>query len=85
MRKTNVRSRAWTVILAALGLFALSGASGCDGDGGAPRIPHTVTGRTDCLGCHGSGGGGAPQVPADHAGRSNAVCLDCHSVVGSGY
>ncbi len=43
-------------------------------------IPHLIEGRDDCLACHESGVGGASQVPADHAGRTNETCGQCHVV-----
>ncbi|MEE9399141.1 MAG: cytochrome c3 family protein [Dehalococcoidales bacterium] len=42
------------------------------------QLPHEVTGREDCLLCHGEGIGGAAKVPADHAGRTNETCQVCH-------
>lgn len=42
-----------------------------------PQIPHTLEGRIGrCLECHGPGG--LKPVPADHAGRTNDMCLSCH-------
>ncbi|MBI2829621.1 MAG: hypothetical protein HYX81_00515 [Chloroflexi bacterium] len=41
-----------------------------------PKIPHPLEGRTACLICHSSGG--LKPVPADHAGRTNATCTNCH-------
>jgi hypothetical protein len=61
------------VVLGAMGAAAMTGC-----DDGAPAIPHTLSGRSDCLSCHGTGAGGAPQVPGSHSGRTNDVCLDCH-------
>jgi hypothetical protein len=60
-------------------IAALDGAAltGC-GEDGAPAVPHTLSGRSDCLSCHGTGAGGAPQVPASHSGRTNDMCLNCH-------
>ncbi len=48
--------------------------------GGPPPIPHDTAGRTQCLGCHGSGAAGVPQVPKFHkdAGLGNDKCLACH-------
>jgi hypothetical protein len=41
-----------------------------------PSIPHTLTGRTDCNLCHGPSG--TKPYPADHAGRTNDTCTNCH-------
>ncbi|MDP3062252.1 MAG: hypothetical protein Q8O40_03405 [Chloroflexota bacterium] len=46
---------------------------------GPSDITHTLTGRGDCLLCHGSGLASSPLVPADHAGRTNRVCTLCHA------
>ncbi|MBI4186871.1 MAG: c-type cytochrome [Chloroflexi bacterium] len=43
-----------------------------------PQVPHTLEGRSTCLACHQTGIGGAPAVPANHAGRTNDICLACH-------
>lgn len=48
-----------------------------------PPIPHEVEGREDCLGCHEEGRLGSPQIPADHEGRTNEVCQDCHRPEGA--
>ncbi len=45
---------------------------------GPPHIPHSLTGRDNCLACHGTGVGGAPMVPDDHTGRTSEVCRSCH-------
>src|SRR3989304_3292037 len=50
----------------------------------APKIPHTLEGRSACTGCHtvGGAGAGAPGgvgLPANHQGRTDAVCAGCHS------
>lgn len=45
---------------------------------GPPAIPHSLVDRENCLECHEEGIGGAPQIPADHAGRTNDICQDCH-------
>ncbi len=47
---------------------------------GIPTIPHSLTGRDDCLLCHKTGVGGAQPVPASHASYTNAMCLSCHKV-----
>ena len=48
--------------------------------GGPPSIPHDTAGRTQCLGCHGTGVAGVPQVPQFHVdyGFTNNNCLTCH-------
>lgn len=43
-----------------------------------PKVPHTLEGRSTCLACHETGIGEATKIPADHAGRSNEICLGCH-------
>lgn len=43
----------------------------------AAAIPHPLEGRENCLLCHDVGNTIRP-MPADHAGRSNASCLNCH-------
>lgn len=45
---------------------------------GPMRVPHPIAGREGCLTCHETGVSGAIKIPADHAGRSNEVCLACH-------
>lgn len=50
----------------------------------APRIPHPVEGRENCVSCHTVGGAGAGQpgglgMPANHEGRTNDSCRNCHS------
>jgi nitrate/TMAO reductase-like tetraheme cytochrome c subunit len=45
--------------------------------GGAPLIPHTLTGRDQCLACHAPAGGIKP-APANHAGREVSTCQMCH-------
>ncbi len=53
--------------------------------GGPPRIPHDTAGRTQCLGCHGSGSSGVPQITQFHKdyGFQNADCLKCHKTTGA--
>jgi nitrate/TMAO reductase-like tetraheme cytochrome c subunit len=48
--------------------------------GGPPAIPHDVTGRNECLGCHAGGASGVPQIPQFHKdyGFANNACLTCH-------
>jgi MtrB/PioB family decaheme-associated outer membrane protein len=41
-----------------------------------PQIPHTLKGMDSCLNCHGEGK--LKPVPADHKGRDNNVCTQCH-------
>ena len=43
----------------------------------APPIPHPVSGETNCLTCHATGG--LKPMPAGHAGRSNDLCQVCHA------
>ena len=45
-----------------------------------PELPHPVVNHADCTSCHGTGLGGTTRLPADHAGRSNEVCMTCHVV-----
>lgn len=49
-----------------------------EGPARPPAIPHTLVGRSDCLFCHQEGVGGATIIPADHAGRTNEQCGNCH-------
>ncbi|MBI2906189.1 MAG: HYR domain-containing protein [Chloroflexi bacterium] len=49
--------------------------------GGPPRIPHDLTGRSDCLACHASGLAGAKLVPPSHSGRTNTMCQNCHIAI----
>ncbi|MBI4671219.1 MAG: ammonia-forming cytochrome c nitrite reductase subunit c552 [Chloroflexi bacterium] len=44
----------------------------------APRIPHALQGRDDCLACHSKGEGGAPVLTTSHAGRTSDTCRLCH-------
>jgi hypothetical protein len=51
--------------------------------GSGPAITHTLEGRAGCTVCHkvGGAGAGAPGglgMPADHQGRADARCLECH-------
>lgn len=57
---------------------AASGTPAAPPAGGPPFIPHPLEGRDQCLTCHQTGVGGAPKVPADHAGRTNDTCRNCH-------
>lgn len=43
----------------------------------AAAIPHPLEGRENCLLCHDIGDTIRP-MPADHVGRPNASCLNCH-------
>jgi cytochrome b subunit of formate dehydrogenase/cytochrome c5 len=45
---------------------------------GPGGLPATHAGRTVCQVCHVTGVGGAPKNPADHVGRLDAGCVDCH-------
>ncbi len=47
-----------------------------------PPVPHSLEGRDDCLSCHQTEVGGAPLVAADHVGRDNETCGQCHEPVG---
>jgi nitrate/TMAO reductase-like tetraheme cytochrome c subunit len=59
---------------------ASSTSTNVDAAGGPPPVPHDMAGRTQCLGCHGSGAAGVSQVPQFHkdAGLGNDKCLTCH-------
>ncbi len=46
--------------------------------GTPPLIPHPVKNYRACLLCHETGLAQAPQIPADHEGRTNVICQDCH-------
>ena len=50
--------------------------------GAQPPVPHSVEGRDDCLACHQTGVGGARRLAADHVGRDNGTCDQCHQPVG---
>lgn len=44
----------------------------------APRTPHVLAGRADCLGCHGAGANAhVKSVPAAHH-FANGACAACH-------
>ena len=45
---------------------------------GVPPIPHAPDARLDCNLCHATGVGGSPKMPADHTGRTNEMCSQCH-------
>ncbi len=47
--------------------------------GGPPQVPHAKEGHTDCLSCHEKGLNGAPKFPPDHTGRTNEMCVLCHT------
>lgn len=49
-----------------------------------PAVPHNLDGRSACLSCHGAGMPGIPQAPASHDGRTNELCLACHTGAGKG-
>ena len=69
--------RLGVVLVLALGaLFLVSTVSA------QPPVPHSLEGRDDCLACHQTGVGGAPRVAADHVGRDNDTCGQCHQPVG---
>jgi hypothetical protein len=42
----------------------------------APRIPHSIVGRTNCLNCHSRSG--TKPYPSDHTGRTSTQCTVCH-------
>lgn len=48
----------------------------------APGNPHPKRGWEDCISCHAVDSGVKP-APADHEGRTNDVCQDCHRMKGS--
>ncbi len=41
-----------------------------------PAIPHVLTNRDNCLGCHSTQT--LLSVPSDHQGRGNNMCTSCH-------
>ncbi len=43
----------------------------------SPLIPHTTDGLQDCFSCHGPSA--VRPFPADHVGRTNELCMVCHS------
>ncbi|MBI4788225.1 MAG: NapC/NirT family cytochrome c [Chloroflexi bacterium] len=54
--------------------------AGTTAAGAPPPVTHDTAGRTQCLGCHGTGAAGVPQVPQFHkdANLGNDKCLACH-------
>lgn len=48
--------------------------------GELPVIPHEIGGRTECLGCHGTGATSFVQVPPSHIEQkfTNGQCTSCH-------
>ena len=46
-----------------------------------PTIPHSISGREQCLTCHNSTS--ANPAPASHATFTNEACLSCHSAAAS--
>jgi formate dehydrogenase gamma subunit len=47
----------------------------------AAFIPHPLTDRENCLRCHALGT--IRPFPADHVGRGNELCLNCHQPIGA--
>ncbi|GMR10918.1 MAG: hypothetical protein BMS9Abin28_1742 [Anaerolineae bacterium] len=45
-----------------------------------PVILHKLNRREECLACHTLTAVGSPALPADHAQRSQVVCLGCHAL-----
>ncbi|MGB8645442.1 MAG: multiheme c-type cytochrome [Anaerolineae bacterium] len=41
-------------------------------------VPHSIADHQDCVSCHATGVGDAKQFPADHQGRTNSTCTNCH-------
>ena len=39
---------------------------------------HPLEGRSNCVGCHGTGKSGAPGLPQTHDGMTSSTCLTCH-------
>jgi hypothetical protein len=72
----------WThVVGMVLGVAALSLARPVQAQQAAkpPVIPHDKAGREQCLMCHGGAMEGIKAAPANHKGRTNDMCLLCHS------
>ena len=69
------------VVGMALGVAALSLAHPVQAQQAAkpPVIPHDKAGREQCLMCHGGAMEGIKAAPANHKGRTNDMCLLCHS------
>jgi len=44
----------------------------------APPVPHSLDARQNCLACHSPGT--LQPVPADHTGRPNETCMQCHQM-----
>ena len=45
----------------------------------APRIPHSLIGKADCVSCH-TAAQTTFRMPPSHNLRGNAMCLGCHHV-----
>ncbi len=69
---------------AVLAALTLAGAGAATAQGGAakpaPRTPHALAGKADCLSCHGQGANThVTSVPAAHK-YANGACAACHRV-----
>ena len=53
-------------------------ASPAQADSGAPAMTHSLSGRDNCLSCHGPNG--ARPAPQNHILFANATCFSCHAV-----
>lgn len=80
---TQLAVAAGTLVLAANAVFSLVQSPELTQFGAtsavrsAPAVPHEVSDRTACGGCHESGGN--DPYPPTHAGWNTASCLKCHS------
>lgn len=81
MRNLMFRLSLLTVVAITLALFVpyLVAQANPPEQGGPPQVPHAKEGRTDCLSCHEKGVNGATKIPPDHAGRTNDMCVICHT------
>ncbi len=69
---------------AVLAALTLAGAGAAAAQGGAakpaPRTPHALAGKADCLSCHATGANARiTSVPAAHK-YPNTMCAACHRV-----
>ena len=79
-RKNDVCLACHKPTIPAASATPVPGATTAQPTGGPPPITHDTAGRTQCLGCHGSGAAGVPQIPQFHKdyGFTNNNCVTCH-------
>jgi predicted CXXCH cytochrome family protein len=80
MKKSFMRFLVFAIVIgiAILLVPAITVNANPPAQGGIPKIPHSLDGRSACLVCHEKGVNGAPKYPPDHAGRTNEMCQACH-------